>query len=81
MLTLARLLICGNGGLMQLNSRKAERSAQEIIAVMGQHGAAATDVFAKIVAACQSLGEVTTDRLKRQTILQELTGALGIEQF
>ena len=77
MLTLVRLLICGTGGLIALNSRQAEQSAQQIIAVMGQHGPATTAIFARIVAACQSLGEVTTDRLKRQTILQELTAALG----
>jgi len=80
MLTLVRLLICGNGGLMPLNSRQAEQSAQQIIAVMGQHGPATTAIFAKIVMACQSIGDVTTDRLKRQTILQELTSALGPAQ-
>ncbi len=78
MLTLARLLICGSGGLLPLNSRQAEQSAQQIIAVMCQHGPATTAIFARIVAACQSVGEVTTDRLKRQTILQELTAALGV---
>ena len=78
MLTLARVLICGNGNLMQLNSRQAERSAQQVIDVMGQHGAAATDTFSRIVAICQALGEVSTDRLKRQAILQEMTAALGL---
>jgi hypothetical protein len=39
---------------------------------MGQHGQQATDVFAKIVSVCQKLGDVTSDRLKRQAILNEM---------
>lgn len=77
MLTLARAAICGGGEIVPLNSRQAERSALRVIEVMGQHGAAATEVFARIVAVCQGLGDVTADRLKRQTVLQELLAGLG----
>lgn len=58
--------------ILPLNSKKVEKSAQNIIDVMGQHNQKATDFFAKIVAVAQSLGEVTNDRLKRQEILAEM---------
>lgn len=70
-LTLARALLCGSGSV-QLNSKAAEQQAQKIIGVMQQHGAAATDIFTKIVGILQGLGDVTSDRLKRQAILQEM---------
>ncbi len=78
MLTLSRALICETEALMPLNSKNAENSAQKIIAIMGQHGPAATEVFNKIVATCQSLGEISADRLKRQAILQEMISALRL---
>ena len=49
-----------------------EQTAQKIIEIMGQHGQPATDIFNKIVGICQSLGDVSSDRLKRQAILAEL---------
>ena len=71
MLSLARALICGKANV-NLNSKQAEQGAQQIIGVMGQHGSAATEIFTKIVAICQSMGEVSGDRLKRQAILGEM---------
>lgn len=71
MLPLVRVMVSGSNG-QPLNSKQVERSAQQIIGVMGQHGQPATDVFNKIVGICQSLGEVSSDRLKRQTILSEM---------
>lgn len=71
MLALVRAVVCGKEAL-PLNSKNAEKAAQQIINTMGQHGQAATDVFGKIVGICQGLGEVTTDRLKRQAILGEM---------
>ncbi len=56
----------------RLNSRAVEREAQEVIKVMGQHGAAANDIFNRVAGICTGLGEVTSDRLKRQAILQEM---------
>ncbi|WP_323992561.1 AIPR family protein [Nguyenibacter sp. L1] len=70
-LALVRAII-GSKADEGLNSKAAERSAQRIIDVMAQHGPAATDVFSQIVKICQGLGEVTTDRLKRQAILNEM---------
>jgi hypothetical protein len=53
--------ILTGGASVPLNSRKAEKEAQETITVMGQPGQAATDVFNRVVAACQSLGDVSAD--------------------
>ena len=58
--------------VVRLNSRAAERGAQAVIDVMGQHGAPASDIFNRIAGICNGLGEVTADRLKRQAILQEM---------
>lgn len=58
--------------VVRLNSRAAERGAQAVIAVMGQHGARANETFNRIAEICTGLGEVTADRLKRQAILQEM---------
>lgn len=71
MLALARVIICGPVN-HPLNSKQAERGAAEVIAVMGQHGNPASEVFARAVEICQDLGEVTRDRLKRQVILGEM---------
>jgi hypothetical protein len=75
MLPLVRASLTGAGSV-PLNSKKAEKEAQEVISVMGQHGQAATDVFNRVVAACRSLGEVNADALKRQSILAEMLAAL-----
>lgn len=75
MLTLVRAILARPDGI-QLNSRQAEQDAHRIIETMSQHGAAATDLFARIVGICQGLGEVTNDRLKRQAILQEMISGI-----
>lgn len=71
MLPLVRAVICGKDAV-SLNSRQAAQGAQKIIEIMGQHGSAATDVFNQLVGICQSIGDVTSDRLKRQAILNEM---------
>lgn len=71
MLSLVRAMVCGPE-VLPLNSKQIEKEAQKIIDVMGQHGQSATDVFEKIVRVCLGLGEVSTDRLKRQAILGEM---------
>jgi hypothetical protein len=53
-----------------------EIAAGRIVETMAQHGTAATDVFTKITAVCQSLGPVTSDQLKRQAILNEMLAKL-----
>lgn len=61
---------------LQLNSRQAERQAQSVIDIMGQHGAPASDIFNSVAGICNGLGQVTSDRLKRQAILQEMLAAI-----
>jgi hypothetical protein len=75
MLPLVRAIVSGQH-VPLLNSRQVEQVAQKIIGVMGQHGQPATDVFNRIVNICQSLGDVSTDRLKRQAILSEMLAAV-----
>jgi hypothetical protein len=75
MLPLIRAILAGHT-VMPFNSKDVERSAQKIIEVMGQHGQPATDVFNKVVAICQGLGEVSADRLKRQLIFTEMLALL-----
>lgn len=71
MLPLIRASVCGASDF-PLNSKKTEAAAMKIIATMGKHGNDATLQFNKTVKICQSLGDVTTDRLKRQAILGEM---------
>jgi hypothetical protein len=71
MLAIVRALIIGKKN-EPLNSKQIEKSAADIIAKMAQHGPATTDIFSRAVVICQSLGEVSSDRLKRQAILAEM---------
>lgn len=71
MLPMVRAILVGPS-VMPLNARQAEQGATKIVEVMGQHGQPATEVFNKIVAICQKLGDVSADRLKRQAILGEM---------
>ncbi len=70
MLPLVWALVNGTD-VARLNSRAAQKGAQAVIDVMGQHGARAS-TFNRIAEICTGLGEVTPDRLKRQAILQEM---------
>lgn len=71
LLPLIRAMVCGKGAV-QLNSKQAAVGAQQIIAIMGQHGSAATDIFNRLATICNGMGDVTSDRLKRQAILNEM---------
>jgi hypothetical protein len=70
-LSLVRTIISGSDSL-PLNSKAISKSADETISRMAQHGAQATDIFLQAVTICQSLGDVSRDRLKRQPILAEM---------
>ena len=71
MLPLVRAMVSGRD-VQPLNSKQVERSAQQSINVMGQHGQPATVIFNRVVGICQGLGDVSSDRLKRQVILNEM---------
>lgn len=55
-----------------LNSKEIARQSQKVIDVMAKHGAQANKIFNQVAQICGDLGEVTTDMLKRQSILQEM---------
>ncbi|WP_341871566.1 hypothetical protein [Caulobacter radicis] len=71
MLALVKAIITGKDN-PPLNSRSAEKAATAIANMMGQHSIEATDIFLKATKICQELGEVSSDRLKRQAILTEM---------
>ena len=71
MLPLVRSVICGKAN-QKLNSRQIESDSDKIVKIIAQHGTAATDVFTKVAKICSDLGTVTSDQLKRQTILTEM---------
>jgi hypothetical protein len=71
MLAIARAILVGKE-FENIHSRKVEKSAQTVIEAMSQHGPVATEIFTHAVHICQSLGDVSRDRLKRQAILTEM---------
>ncbi|WP_286913639.1 MULTISPECIES: AIPR family protein [unclassified Pseudomonas] len=75
MLTMVRAIVC-EPAVPHLNSKAAEQQAQKIISVMQQHSETTTRLFTQIVEILQGLGEVSGDRLKRQTILQEMLSGI-----
>ncbi len=70
-LPLVRTIICGKTNEL-LNSKCMEKSASLVIKQMAQHSISTTEIFLKAVGICQSLGDVTADRLKRQAILTDM---------
>ena len=64
--------IINNKSIPKLNSRQTERQAQTLIDIIGQHGTKTNEIFYQVQDICNRLGTVTSDRLKRQTILQEM---------
>lgn len=74
MLPLIRLAIAGKD-MPALNSRKIEAYCQRIIDVLSKHQSAVSP-FAKVVSAVEGLGTLTSDRLKRQAVLEEMVAGL-----
>lgn len=70
-LPLVAAIIAGKD-IPHLGSRKMDAYAQKIIDTFNHHSAEGTAVFVKAVDIVTSLGEITNDRLKRQTVLDEL---------
>jgi hypothetical protein len=75
MLPLVRVAVTGKD-VHKLNSNAIEKQAQAVIDVVSRHGQGATALFTKLVGICQSVGEVTSDRLKRQAILAEMAAKI-----
>jgi len=70
-LFLTKIILSGNKNL-NLSSKELSQEATKVIGIMEKHGSEAIDIFQKATEICQSLGEVTNDRLKRQAILGEM---------
>jgi hypothetical protein len=70
-LPIVRAILCGKTNT-NLNSKKIEKESEQIINVMNKHSNQAVDVFTQATAVITSLGEISDDRLKRQTILAEM---------
>jgi hypothetical protein len=60
-----------------LNSKKMDRYAQKIIDHFSHHSPKGTAVFTKVVDIVNSLGDITNDQLKRQSILNEMLAKVG----
>lgn len=70
-LAMVRVIIAGEK-MPELNSRKIEPYCQKIIDALTKHGTAAVAPFQKAAKIIQSMGEISDDRLKRQTALEEM---------
>lgn len=70
-LALVRVLIAGEK-MPELNSKKIDDYCQKIIDALSKHGDAAVKPFKKAAEIMQSMGDISSDRLKRQTALEEM---------
>lgn len=70
-LVLVRAVVAGKD-IPRLNSRQIEPYCQKLVDAFCQHGDAATEPLREAVKIVESFGEVTNDRLKRQTIMDEM---------
>lgn len=70
-LALVRVIIAGQK-MPDINSKKIEPYCQKIIDALSKHGAIAVTPFKKAAEIVQSLGDISSDRLKRQAVLDEM---------
>ena len=70
-LALVRVIIAGEK-MPEINSKKIDAYCQKIIDALSKHGAAAITPFKKAADIVQSMGDISSDRLKRQTVLEEM---------
>lgn len=75
-LVLVRAIVAGKD-IPRLNSRQIEPYCQKLVDAFCQHGELAIESFRQAVGVIQSMGEVTDDRLKRQTIMEEMMAKIG----
>lgn len=71
MLPVVTAMVAGKG-IPALNSKAVEAYCQKVIDLFVRHNDEANEVFEKAVACVNSLGDLTSDRLKRQAVLEEL---------
>ena len=70
-LLLVKAIICGKTNT-QINSKKIENECNKIIQALAKHGDSVKEPFNKAVSIIQSFPDITDDRLKRQTIMDEM---------
>ncbi|MFA7592220.1 MAG: AIPR family protein [Thiohalobacteraceae bacterium] len=75
-LPVAAAIVAGKE-MPQLNAKKIDAYAQKIIDKFSHHSAEGTAVFTQAVDIVNSLGDVTNDRLKRQSVLDEMMAKVG----
>jgi hypothetical protein len=75
-LVLVRAIVAGQD-IPKLNSRQIEPYCQKLVDAFCQHGEVAIDSLRQAVDIVQSMGDVTNDRLKRQTIMEEMLAKIG----
>ncbi|MCF8307947.1 MAG: AIPR family protein [Bacteroidales bacterium] len=71
LLLIVRNILAG-GSVPEINSKKIENYCQNIIDAFAKHGDSVKEPFNKAVEIIQSIDEITDDRLKRQTIMDEM---------
>jgi hypothetical protein len=70
-LVLVKIIVAGND-CPNINSKKIEPYCQKIIDVFSKHSDSAISAFNQAVSIIESFGEITDDRLKRQSVLDEM---------
>lgn len=70
-LLLVRAIICGKN-ISKINSKKIEKDCEKIISALAKHGDSVKVPFNKAVTIIQSFPDITDDKLKRQTIMEEM---------
>jgi hypothetical protein len=56
----------------EINSKKIEPYCQKIIDALSKHGSSSVTPFRKAAEIIQSFGDISSDRLKRQSVLDEM---------
>ncbi len=70
-LALIRVIIAGQK-MPDINSKKIEPYCQKIIDALSKHGSTSVTPFKKAAEIIQSFGDISSDRLKRQAVLDEM---------
>jgi hypothetical protein len=70
-LALIRVIIAGQK-MPEINSKKIEPYCQKIIDALSKHGSSSVTPFRKAAEIIQSFGDISSDRLKRQSVLDEM---------
>lgn len=70
-LALIRVIIAGEK-MPEINSKKIEPYCQKIVDALSKHGAASVAPFKKAAEIIEAMGDISSDKLKRQTVLEEM---------